>query len=341
MRRFSTGIVTAGAVVAFSVGLSAPSPANATLALTAAGISDGFTLSQFAALNTGNNGGFGPFGVGVGANVIVSNYPNNTIYTFNDVDLPQTPATALNTIPGAGTGTVGMAISGGNVYGYDPATGHFAEYNSNGTINHDLTGVAAGPDLGMAGVLAGPEAGHIIATSSVGIIDIDPNANGGLGSIVHNYGISNGDGVSTSPDGLTFCVEQGAINCYSVATGALTASASGFPSPDGTGIITGGTFNNDLIVNNNNGNVDLFDFGTKTLTTIASGNERGDYAMTDPSNGTLLLDESTGIWRLGVTGGCIGANCNPTVPEPPAMSLFGAALMMLGVGALVRVKYSR
>lgn len=327
--------VTTGVIGALAAAIFALNPAYATLTLTAAGISDGFTLSQFAALNTGNNGGFGPFGVGVGANVIVSNSPNNTIYTFNDTDLPQTPATALNTIPGAGTSTAGMAVSGGNVFGYDPHTTRFAEYNADGTINHDLTGVSAGPQLGMAGVLAGPETGHIIATSTAGIIDIDPNANGGLGAILRNYG-GTADGISTSSDGLTFCAEQGAINCYSIATGTLTASATGFPSPDGTGIITGGTFNNDLIVNNNNGDVDLFDFSTDALTIIASGNERGDYAMTDPSNGTLLLDESTGIWRLGVTGGCIGANCNPAVPEPPAIMLLGTFLAMLGFGVLMR-----
>jgi hypothetical protein len=305
------------------------------LTLTAAGIADGFTLSEFAALNTGNNGGFGPFAVANGGNVLVSNDPNNTMYVFNDVD-GQTPASALFTHPGAGTGTAGMASAGGNAYGEDPANGRFAQYNSNGTVNHDLTGVAATVYLGMAGILAGPEAGHFIATSSIGIIDIDPTANGGTGAIVRTYG-GFADGISISPDGTQFCAEQGAINCYNISTGALVSTTSGFPSPDGTGLISGGTFNGDLIVNNNNGDVDLFDFASKTITTIASGNERGDYAMTDPATGTLFLDESTGVYRLGCGGGCSigttggGGPGTTAVPEPATIGILGIALAGLGV----------
>src|SRR5262249_22792661 len=129
--------------------------------------------------------------------------------------------------------------------------------------------------------------------------------------------------------------------CYSIATGTLLSSTGGFPSPDGTGIITGGQFNGDLIVNNNNGDVDLFDFKTNTLTTIATGNERGDYAMTDQTTGTLLLDESTGIWRLGIEAGCIGTSCGPPpVPEPASLELLGTGISLLALTAIRRRRSS-
>lgn len=73
------------------------------LTLTPDGVADGFTLSQFAYLNSGyeNSFGFGPFGVAYAGSgtVIVSSYANNTIYSFKDID-GQTVGSALNTVAG-------------------------------------------------------------------------------------------------------------------------------------------------------------------------------------------------------------------------------------------------
>src|SRR5579864_3375098 len=150
------------------------------LTLTAAGVADGFTLTTFATLNPGlvNTGNFGPFGVAVSANgnIIVSNEPNATRYAFADVD-GQTTATALNHVPSS-SGTLAYATAGGQAYGGD-GSGHFVQFNNDGTVNHVLTGVTASTDLGMWG---NPTNGHIIANSSAGLIDIDPLANGGTGS---------------------------------------------------------------------------------------------------------------------------------------------------------------
>jgi hypothetical protein len=73
--------------------------------------------------------------------------------------------------------TQAYAVVGGQAYG--GGQGHFVQFNPDGTINHILTGVTTGPDLGMRG---NPVTGHIEAGSGAGLIDIDPLANGGLGS---------------------------------------------------------------------------------------------------------------------------------------------------------------
>jgi len=310
------------------------------LTLTAAGVADGFTLTTFATLNPGlvNTGNFGPFGVAVSANgnIIVSNEPNATRYAFADVD-GQTTATALNHVPSS-SGTLAYATAGGQAYGGD-GSGHFVQFNNDGTVNHVLTGVTASTDLGMWG---NPTNGHIIANSSAGLIDIDPLANGGTGSFrVIPSPAGNGDGVSVSPDGTTAYVEQGNINGYNIATGALVFTASGFSSPDGTGTITStNALNGMILVNTNSGEVDLLNPTTKAHIAIATGGSRGDYVSPDTTNGTIFLDYSDVVYRLSC-----GANCSiggppppPSVPEPSTLGLVG--LSLCGLGTLLRRRKS-
>ena len=80
-----------------AIGLLTSATAHATLALTAAGITDGFSLSTFATIDPGNTG-FGPFGLAVNNNnqVIVSDTVSGKDYIFSDVD-GQTPGSALQT----------------------------------------------------------------------------------------------------------------------------------------------------------------------------------------------------------------------------------------------------
>ena len=300
----------------------------APLTLTPTGIADGFTLSTFATLNPGNTG-FGPFGVAVASNgnIIVSNFPDNQRYVFNDVD-GQTTASALTQVT-SNTSTLAYATAGGQAYGGDGA-GHFVQYNTDGTINHVLTGVTASPDLGMWG---NPVNGHILASSSAGLIDIDPLANGGAGSFRVVNASGNGDGVSVSPDGTIVYSEQGSINGYDIATGALVFSSGAlFGSPDGTGVISSSNaLNGQIIVNTNNGTVDLLDPITKTFVVIASGGTRGDYVSPDTNNGTLFLDYSEAVFRLSCGADCSIGGPPPTsgVPEPASLSLFGGGLAML------------
>jgi len=310
-----------------------------SLALTSQGINDGFTLSTFATTDPGNTGCCnGPFGVAVTSdgNVLVSPV-NGTSYVFADTD-GQTPASALFS-RSSNTGGAASAIAGGQTYGAQ--NGRYVEYNPDGTVNHILTGVSAAPDLGM---WANPVNGHLISQSNEGLIDINPLANGGLGSFrVVNGGVF-GDGVTVSEDGTTAYVEVGGqIVGYSIATGAQTFASGGFAAlsgPDGSGIISStNNLDGDIIVNFNGngvntGGIGLLDPNTRVFTVIATGGTRGDYVSPDTTNGTLFLDYSDTVERLSCGPNCsIGGTTTTggsTVPEPGTLMLLGTGLTFLG-----------
>ena len=302
--------------------------ARADLALTPAGIANGFVLTKFAtglpSFNTE-----GPFGITLASNgnVIAFDFASSTNYIFKDVD-GQTPATALLSTPANGVAE-GYATASGKPYGGDGF--HYVQFNDDGTINHILTGVTAGPDLGM---WTNPVNQHLISASTVGLIDIDPLANGGAGSfrIIH-AGIFP-DGVSVSPDGNTIYAAffgTTVVRAYDAATGALLTTYTGLPSPDGTGVISSNNIlNGDIIVNNNNGEIDLLNPITHGFVAIATGGSRGDFTSPDASNGSLFLDYSDFIARLSCGGGCsIGGPPPPpaAVPEPSSMWLLGTVFV--------------
>jgi hypothetical protein len=224
-------------------------PADATLALTPAGIADGFTLTTFATVLPGNTGCCaGPFGVAVnGQGNVVVGLGSGPLYVFGDTD-GQTPASALFTQ--TTSSFVGAyAASGGVVYGATDGGPYFS-LNSNGTVAN----ANAFPGLNsFLGMWTNPVNGHIISNSTSGLVDIDPVAN----TFRVITGIT-GDGVSVSPDGKTAYSEVGGlIVAFDIVTGQLLATYNTSGSPDGTGVISGGQFNGFIIANTNNGNIDL------------------------------------------------------------------------------------
>jgi len=322
-RRWSRGL----AVVVTAI---AATTAHAELHLTADGLDLGFTLSQFALTRPGYNGCCsGPFGVAYdprSGNVLVNQA--GTRYVFKNTD-NQTLADAIGMVPSS-SGTYSFATAGNGVYGGNGS--QFVMFATDGSVDHVLTGVTARPYLGMWGNLAN---GHIIATSSEGLIDIDPLAAGGLGSyrlITRAFG----DGVSVSADGKTAYLADGKVLAYDIATGNLVdsfAAGAGF-GVDGTGVISSTDLgiNGRIVANMNSGDVNLIDPVTGTSILIATGGTRGDYAAPDLSNGTLFLDGADAIWRLSCGEGCsIGGPPPSAVPEPATAALAGVGLAIVGI----------
>lgn len=309
--------------------LAAAPIAHAQLALTPEGTALGFTLSAFVSgYNFG--GTYGPLSQGVAANgnIITGSVGDGKIYVFHDVD-GQTLSSAVSATPyvcQTGNCNWSMATVAGQVYGAQAFGGVFEKFADNGTFAPvpGLSGVT-----GYLGMWGNPANGHLIASSNAGLIDYDP-ALSSFRVIADVFP----DGVSVSPDGsIAFLENGGSIQSYSIATGALIHTFSTGHSPDGTGVITGGTLNGDVVVNNNDGTLGLLDPSKADgnplqFRIIANGGTRGDFTSPDATNGTLFISQNERVDRLSCGTGCSIGSVSP-VPEPETY-----ALMLAGLGAL-------
>jgi hypothetical protein len=308
--------------------LAVATPARAALALTTAGINDGFTLTTFV---SGYNAEYGPLAQGIApnGNVITGSLLGTKIYVFNDVD-GQTLASAVTSNPYTaitGNANFAMTTAGGQVYGAQlQGNGIFEHFANDGTFS-PIPNLQAAGLFGYLGMWGDPVNGHLISSSNKGLVDIDPVA--GTFRVI-NAGLFP-DGVTVSPDGTTAYLEiGGAIHSYSIATGALIHTYSIGHSPDGTGVISGGNFSGDIVVNDNDGTVGLLDPVSGTFTIIANGGTRGDFVSPDLNKGTLFLSQNEQVARLSCGPGCsIGSTPPPGVPEPATLGLCGAGLTAL------------
>lgn len=308
------------------LGVSTFSPANAALMLNATGIAYGFSLSTFYSDPAATYGVLS-LANGPGGALYAAGYARGQLYKFADVD-GQTFGSQLSTVSTAGFGTpTGIATAGGQVYVGFLGSGIYSVDASLALTPVPVPGLTF--DYGMWG---NPANGHLIASTSAGLVDINPSTGtwvqiGPAGVFV--------DGVTVSPDGST---------AYAAYTGSsaivgysLTSPNPGVPvlntgftgrGPDGTGVISGGLFDKDIIVNNNDGTLGLIDYLTGVETIIATGGSRGDLVSPDLSNGTLFIDQYEGVLRLSCGPGCtIGGGTQ--VPEPISLSIMGIGLIAL------------
>lgn len=267
-------------------------------------------------------------------NIVTGSSGDQKIYVFADTD-GQTLGTALASSPyGCQTSNCNyaMASSAGVVYGAQLFGGIYEKIAADGS-RAPMTGAVAGL-RGYLGMWTNPANGHLVAASNVGLVEIDP--------ISGSFRVINGslfpDGVSVSADGLTAYVENGGtVQAYSIATGALLHTYSTGHGPDGTGVIYGGLFNGQIVVNNNDGTVGLLDPVTEMLSIIASGGTRGDFVSPDYSNGTLFLSQFEQVARLSCGVGCSIGGPGPSVAEPGSLALAGIALMaVFGLPGAIR-----
>jgi len=312
-------------------------PAWAALTLTAEGVADGFSLSRFYADPGAYYGLIGAVNA-PGSFAIGSGYARGQIYKFNDVD-GQAFGTALASVATPGTPT-GIATTGSHVY-----VGTLGgSYYSVNTTTLALTPLSlASPVNAYYGLWGNATNGHLLAGTYQGLLDIDPV--GGAVVQVGNPG-GNIDGVTVSPNGTIAYIETNSSAIYGYSLTSVNPHAPVFSvtglahGPDGTGVISGGAFDGDIVVNNNDGTVGLINHVTGLETIIANGGARGDLVAPDLSNGTLFLSAADATYRLSCGPGCaIGS----TVPEPGTASMVSVGLIGLWfwrrrVGASGRTK---
>jgi hypothetical protein len=319
-------------IAVFQVGaimLVANGVAHADLVLTVAGVADGFTLSKYA---TGV-GGYSFLAAAplenpnVGTLAVIDN-AHGLLRSYADVN-GQTYGSDLNSI--SFSNAINIADAGGVTYAtrLGVSGGIYAVSNSLGLTPVTVTGGFT-PLYGFAG---NGVTGHLEAdgtgSAGSGIYDINPLT--GANTLIAAAGGNFFDGVSVSPDGTIVYAESNAnsILGYNIATHAQVFSHSSTHSPDGTGVISGGTFNGYIIANNNDGTVGLIDPTGATETIIASGGTRGDFTSPDANDGSLLLSEEDFSYRLGAPGGSFTP---PAVPEPSSITMLAGVIGVLGCG---------
>ena len=301
--------------------------ANASIALTAAGITDGFSLSSVVSGIPTNV--YGPLGMAIApsGNLVVDvigeagGFRNSV---FADVN-GQTYANKLSTTGVIDSFPPAYATSNGSLWGSGGASGSSAgkliKFNNDGTINtvYNIAGLNI-----QYGLWTNPVNGHLIGEGAFGLVDVDVSTATPTFRQINN---APSDGVTVSPDGTIVYTSQ--VAGYNIATGALVFGPIFISGADGMGIITSNNaLNGNIIVNTNFGQLIMINPLTQAQTIIATGGTRGDYTTPDP-NGSLLFTQTSEIFRLSCGAGCAIGGGPSGVPEPSTWLLMSGGLAAL------------
>jgi len=325
--------LTIAAALMFSfIAAMQPGNAQAGLLLTAAGATEGFSLSTFATgFPTTTHLGLliGPLGIGFNSagQVLVSDRFGD-IRLFPDTDGQNagavTPAQNYGDFSSLGIAKVGNAL-----YLATHVGNAVVQINGNGTFNQIIvTGINTARDI-----VVNPSNNHLFVSSQDGIWDVDPVAK----SKVLVLGGPT-DGIAISGTTLYAAREFNGTDFNSIQgfqIGTWTQSFDSGPIAGVDGIAIGfGSLAGKIYGNTNFGEVWEVSLSNPNLQTlIASGGSRGDLVKVDLSNSSLLLTQSDRVVRLIAPEG--GGFASP-VPEPSTFVLAITGLAGLGLVTLRR-----
>ena len=303
------------------------SPLHADMALTPAGVGDGFTLSTYAS-GFPNNGAVGPVGITFesGGQVMVSSYANGLIDVFaTDTDGQIYSGGTLSATNYGGGNPAGLATTGGKFYLAEQGSGAVVEVDANGNfVQTIVTGVPA-----ATGIIADPINGHLfVSTLGNNVIwDVDP-----IAKTKTAFVFESADGLTIAPDGSVLYAEVGGhILGFNTTTKVQVFDSGPISGVDGTAIGFGSLAGN-IFANTNFGQLVEVNLTTDVQTVIGTGGSRGDLVSVDP-NGSLLLTQTSTVLRLTPSS---GGSFTP-IPEPSTLLMLGTGL--LGLGGSIKRKF--
>ncbi len=316
--------------------------AHADLALTQAGIDQGFALSTFASgFPTGFNTSYGPVGpLGIAftpsGGVLVSDDPGNVRLFPTDTNGQKAGMAPVGQNYGMGN-AAGLTQMGNRIYMTQQANGAVVQVNPNGTLSQTIvTGLPH-----ATGIVANPVTGQLfVSTADVGaspqVFLVDPAT-----KTANLFVKAQLDGLTISPDGKTLygASGSGTVVGYDTATGKLVFQSGVIPGHVDGVALGAGTLAGEIFANTNAGTVVEVNLTTGAQTIIAQGGSRGDFAVVDPNpnQNSVLLTQSDSVVRLAPPpGGGFVPGVGPDIPEPSSLALIG-----VGLAALVGWRWRR